>query len=177
MADNRKIVIEIVDKTDNTEISQLSSKLDIDPQKIKKEKTAKQKNEFQHLTSVLLNQAWQQAKSLAVNALNSTANRYFNLKEDYMNENLYNNIKQVYQTSSSIVNSTIGGAITGATVGGGVGAAIGAGIGLVGSSISEGMNAYNKISTIYSKLQTNNYNAVFNQTRAGLTNGSKGTEN
>lgn len=177
MADNRKIVIEIVDKTDNTEISQLSSKLDIDPQKIKREKAAKQKNEFQHLTSVLLNQAWQQARSLAVNALNSTANRYFNLKEDYMNENLYNNIKQTYQISSSIINSTIGGAITGATVGGGVGGAIGAGIGLVSSSISEGINAYNKISTVYSKLQTSNYNAVFNQTRAGLTNGSKGTEN
>lgn len=121
------------------------------------------------LNSVLLNQAFNQAKNLTANAINSTLNRYLRLKEDYMAENTVNNIKTGVSKISSLALTTLAGA----KLGGPIGAIISAS----GWTINEGINVANTLDATYRQIASSNYSTSFARTRAGLIDGGKGTEN
>ena len=177
MAETRKITIEIVNinreeasakKTENNvENNGSSSFLNKMLHPIKTvDKALSKKIEAK---SVFLNQAYQQAKNLAVQTVSTTVNRYFSLSEDYMLENSYRNTVATLNKGKSLATTIIGGAITGGPVG-----AIVAGIGWVASEDLQNRAA---LSTYYQQINESNYNTNFSRIRAGLVDNGRGTEN
>lgn len=159
--DTRKIVIEIVTSSEEEKENKTPKPTDNEGKVKRKETKA--------LENILLNQAYNQAKSLVSQSVNSSLNRYYNMKEDYMLENNVNAIKQVYNKTKSLATTIVSGTM----VGGAVGSAI-AGIGWV---VSEGINISNRLKDTYAEINATNYNKTFTKTRLGLVDGGKGTEN
>lgn len=165
MAETRKITVEIIttpkekkEKKD-FETSNLSELLH--PAKsLEKELLGK---------NVFINQAYNQAKSLIMNTVNTSINQYFNLSEDYLGQNTYKEITKTLSKAQSLGSSIVSGFI----VGGGVGAAIGA----VGWTANEIISNQARMSNYYSSLNTTNYGTGFSRTRAGLVDNGRGTEN
>lgn len=180
MADARKITIEIIGKTSDTGNNQAEKTTDPNGQ-LKKDLTALMHPiktlESQTLgKSVLINQAYQQAKKAVVSAVDMSLNRYYSMKEDYLSQTNYSNIMTSINKVSSAGTAIIGGAIAGAELGP-YGAVAGALIGSVGWGITEAISYQQRMSNAYQSLNTNNYSTNFGQVRAGLVNGGKGTEN
>lgn len=126
--------------------------------------------------NALVYQAYNQAKSLVSVSITSTLNKRFTLKEDYLAQNTYNQIKSNISKVSGVYTSIIGGAIIGANLGP-VGAGIGAVIGATGYGLSNFISYQNTLSSYNQTLNANDYSTAFSRTRAGLTNGGRGTEN
>lgn len=170
----RKITIEILNTT----------KVEADGEK-KKEKTASEEKFDGDLSKllhpiksaekamfgkhILLKQAYDQAKSVVGNAIQSSLNRYYALSENYMLETDITNLKTGISKATSF-GTTI---ISGAMVGGPWGAAIAA-VGWVGNEV---ISYNNNLSNYYSQINTNNYNTQFSRTRASLYDNGRGTEN
>lgn len=118
---------------------------------------------------VLVNQAYNQAKKILVQTVDTSLNRYFNLSEDYLGENSYKYAKSVITKATSI-GTSVG---TGIMLGGVAGGAVAATGWLAGEII-----AYNnKLSSYYSSLNATNYNTKFSNIRSSLYNNGRGTEN
>ena len=170
----RKITIEILNTT----------KVEADGEK-KKEKTASEEKFDGDLSKllhpiksaekamfgkhILLKQAYDQAKSVVGNAINSSLNRYYSLSENYMLETDIANIKTGISKAASFGTTVVSGAM----VGGPWGAAIAA----VGWVANEAISYNNSLSNYYSQINTNNYNTQFSRTRASLYDNGRGTEN
>ena len=162
-SETRKVTIEII-------TSEESKKNKNDTKPKAKDKEGKiNRSEFDKLASVLINQAYNQAKSLVTQSVNSSLSRYYNMKEDYMLENNVNAIKQVYSKTSSLATTIVGGTMVGGVVGGAIAG--------VGWAVSEGINISNKWKDVYAEINATSYNKTFTKTRLGLVDGSKGTEN
>lgn len=180
MEDTRKIVVEIVNREEIESKQQTNKKEDsgevevnlsflLHP--IKNTQTALLGK------SVFVNQAFDLAKNSIGQAITLSANRYFNMKEDYLTENMFNSAKTTINKVANFGTSIISGGIAGSSVGGPIGAVIGASISAVSFGITEVLNYQARISSYYQSLNASNYQIGFMRTRAGLTNGSKGTEN
>lgn len=177
MADTRKITIEILDgnASGDSQKNKSKEKTRIDNQR--------ELNKFINRTiyplkdddgisigkTVILNQAYQQAKQMLNQTIDLSLNRYYTLTEDYLGQTNYQNIRNIYGKVTGLAASIGGGAI----IGGPIGAAIGA--------VSWGVNQYiqNKanLSGYYQDLNAANFNTDFNRTRAGLVNEGRGTDN
>ena len=180
MADTRKVTIEIIGKSTDTGNNQAEKPVDANGQ-LNKDLTAlmhpiKTLESKLLGKSVLINQAYQQAKNSIINAVDWAHNRYFSLKENYLGQTTYNNIMTSIHKVSNFGTSTIGGAIVGAELGP-AGAVTGAVIGAVGWGVNEFMSYQQKMSTAYQSLNASNYSTNFAQVRSGLINGGRGTEN
>lgn len=136
------------------------------------EKTKGQKT----ATNVLFMYAFNNAKNAIKNVVNASLDRYFALTEDYMNESLVNNIKTTISQIASGGVSILAGAKLGA-IGGPVGMVVGATIGAVAWGGSQIFSLQNKYSAYNRQINENNINVGFARVRAGLVDGSKGTEN
>lgn len=110
-------------------------------------------------------------------------NRYFTLKEDYVGQNKISEIQAYSGTVKSMLSSIGSDAIAGAMVGsyfglagvvvGGVlGGAFGGGI----SAIKAKTETAQKIEQVNMQMNATNMQTQFSATRAGLVNGSRGTE-
>lgn len=157
-ADTKKITIEIIGK---------GSEKDGEKDGEKKQKSGKKNKKSDG--QIWLSMVAQRAKEIVISTIETDASRYFYMKEDYLGETLYRNIK-------NNVGKAIGAASTiaaGAKVGGGVGAAIAA----VGVAVNEGFSIYNKYATLENQMNTLNYGMEFSRTRAGLVDNGRGTEN
>ena len=166
MADTRKIVIEIQNISKNEATQQVEP---AQPQQ-QGNGTASDNSEAKTLgKSVILNQALHQAKSMIVNTVRRDANRYFSLGEDYLAETTYNNIETAISKGVGLA-TAIGG---GAMVGGPIGAIIGAGA----WGYSEAISYRDRMSGYYQNLNASRIQSGFESKRAGLTDGSRGTEN
>lgn len=158
--ETRKVTIEIITSEE--------SKKGTKPKAKDKEGKIK-RSEFDKLESVLINQAFNQAKSVVTQAVNSSLNRYYNMKEDYMLENQINQARNVINKTKSLATTIAGGV----SVGGAVGGAI---VG-VGWAVSESITLNNRWKDIYAEINATNYNQTFTKSRLGLVDGGKGTEN
>lgn len=127
--------------------------------------------------NVLVNQAFELAKSAITSAVSLSVSRYFTMKEDYMAETSLNNTMSALSKVASFGTSVAGGAVVGAQAGGAIGAGIGAAIAAVGWGITEGINAVGAYNNQMKSLQTSVYQSGFMQARYGLVNGGRGTEN
>lgn len=111
-------------------------------------------------------------------------NRYFSLKEDYLSENVYNNIKSGVTKGLGMANSLISGAAVGAKTGsvfGPIGTAVGAVLGASVGGFGYGLNQYvqyqQKMSGYYQQLNATNAQTQFQAKRLGLSNEGQNTLN
>lgn len=111
-------------------------------------------------------------------------NRYFSLKEDYLSENVYNNIKSGVTKGLGMASSLISGAAVGAKTGsvfGPVGTAVGAVLGAAVGGFGYGANQYvqyqQKMSGYYQQLNATNAQTQFQAKRLGLSNEGQNTLN
>lgn len=110
--------------------------------------------------------------------------RYFSLKEDYLSENVYNNIKSGVTKGLGMASSLISGAAAGAKTGsvfGPVGTAVGAVLGASVGGFGYGLNQYvqyqQKMSGYYQQLNATNAQTQFQAKRLGLSNEGQNTLN
>lgn len=167
MSDAKKIIIEIVSSS-NEEINEGNNGESPLLKLLPKEEQKKQKKK-KSAEEMFLNYAGQKAMSTLGSSISLSINRYFSLQEDYLAENLYNNIKTTLSKGTSLY----GNIAAGAAVGGAVGAAVGA----VTWVIGEGINQMQRYSGYYAQLNATNAQTEFSQKRAGLYDNGRGTEN
>lgn len=134
------------------------------------------KNKNSAWQTVILSQAANSTFKLVKEAGMYSINRYFNLTEDYMNENDFKNATQAITKTLSFGGSIYMGAKLGA-VGGPVGAFIGATISTATWLVSDGIAKAKKWQTARLTQSNANYESYFAQVRAGLVDGSRGTMN
>ena len=127
--------------------------------------------------SLIIGKGFSTAKGLILQGVDVNLNRQFSINEDYMGETTYQNAKNIIGKVTSIGSTIIGGTVTGAQVGGWVGALVGFGISAVGVGVSETLSAQAKISQTFRSLNASNIEVNYARARAGLTDGSNGTEN
>ena len=182
MAEVRKITIEIVDggsgkgAADGTKKEKESTFKDdlkeiLHPVKTFFSNRKNGENEF-----LILNYAYNNAKSVIFSSVSATLQREFSLSENYIAQQTYANASRAIGAVESFAGSVISGALVGAKFG-----PFGA---LAGSIISGTVNVVsqynanqNRLSSYYQSLNASNYQSDFSQVRAGLIDGSRGTEN
>ena len=124
------------------------------------------------------------AGSVLNSSVSYATNRYFSLKEDYLSENVYNNIKSGVTKGLGMASSLISGAAAGAKTGcvlGPVGTAVGAVLGASVGGFGYGLNQYvqyqQKMSGYYQQLNATNAQTQFQAKRLGLSNEGQNTLN
>lgn len=124
------------------------------------------------------------AGAVLSSSVSYATNRYFSLKEDYLSENVYNNIKSGVTKGLGMANSLISGAAAGAKTGsvfGPVGTAVGAVLGAAVGGFGYGLNQYvqyqQKMSGYYQQLNATNAQTQFQAKRLGLSNEGQNTLN
>ena len=124
------------------------------------------------------------AGAVLSSSVSYATNRYFSLKEDYLSENVYNNIKSGVTKGLGMANSLISGAAVGAKRGsvfGPVGTAVGAVLGALVGGFGYGLNQYvqyqQKLSGYYQQLNATNAQTQFQAKRLGLSNEGQNTLN
>lgn len=124
------------------------------------------------------------ASAVLNSSVSYATNRYFSLKEDYLSENVYNNIKSGVTKGLGMASSLISGAAAGAKTGsvfGPVGTAVGAVLGAAVGGFGYGANQYvqyqQKMSGYYQQLNATNAQTQFQAKRLGLSNEGQNTLN
>lgn len=158
--DTKKITIEIIGPSESQDPTNVDPTDDTGSDKSKKTTSKSQ---------IWLNMVAQRAKQVIITTIDTSANRYFYMKEDYLGEDLYRNIK-------ANVNKSIG-AVSAIAAGYKMGNFVGAGIAAVGTVINEGISIFNKYATLENQMNTLNYGMEFSRTRSGLIDNGRGTEN
>lgn len=162
MADTKKITIEIISSGSDSQ----ETPTDVVDDELNPKETNKKKKTG---TEIWMSMAAQRALNIALQTLDSSTNRYFYMKEDYLGEAMYHNVK-------NNVNKVIGAVSTIAT-GAKIGSAPGAVIAAVGVAANEGISIFNKYASLENQMNTLNYGMEFSRTRAGLVDNGRGTEN
>lgn len=182
MADTRNIVIELKLKNSNggNSLSSKSTKGDgneefkanlttlLHPVKTM-EKNVSGKN-------IVVNQAYQYAKSAIKQMVMYEINKYYSLTENYKAQQDMSNALATIGKVSNFGSTVAAGAITGAA-GGPVGAAFGAIVAAVGYAANEGIQTYQRFEQQNRNLATMNVQSSFQLTRMGLIDGGRGSYN
>ena len=184
MADQRKIVIEIIEKGGDQGGSKSGGggKREDNPNTFLRKNLEGLFHPMNTLEKNLSDEAqWgielgKQALSLAYDTALFELNRKFTLKEDYIGQNKLNMFTQTIGVSRSILSSTTQGAIMGAQVGGIYGAIFGAITGAGMSIFKAQKAAMEKLEQYQMQLNATNKQTTFGERRASLVNGGKGTE-
>lgn len=112
-----------------------------------------------------------------VDMAESSVSKYFKMNDDYVSNNYVTNIKDNISTIKSISKSAVTSFVSGSALGGPI---AGAAIAVTNASITfaKSYYEYQKQMTEYkTALNTTNIETEFRQSRAGLYNGGRGTEN
>ena len=161
--DTRKITIEILGDGGNKE--------SINEEK-KSPKTQTKKIKKEIIKAEAFKESIKTVANLAVNVAEVSVNRYFTLTEDYLAQNIYNNVKNSIAKGKSLFK------VVGSV---GVQVATGNYIGAAATAISYGVNELmeyrQRMGGYYQALNATNYQTGFSATRAGLVDGGRGTEN
>lgn len=119
----------------------------------------------------------EQGAKTVLTLLDHDVTRHLSLTEDYLSQNTYNMVKSQYNLFKGAVGGVLTGAASGAMAGGIPGAILGA----VGGALNFGVNTVisqnQRYSQYYQQLNATNFNTQYNEKRAGLYDGSRGTEN
>ena len=102
--------------------------------------------------------------------------REFSLSENYIAQQTYANASKAIGAVESFAGSVISGALVGAKFGP-YGAIVGSVISGAVNIVSQYNVNQNRLSSYYQSLNASNYQSDFSQVRAGLIDGSRGTEN
>ena len=94
-----------------------------------------------------------------------------------MGETTYQNAINVIGKVTSIASTIGGGTLAGAQVGGLLGAVVGGVFSTIGVGVSETLSVQGKMSQTFRSLNASNVELNYARARAGLTDGSMGTEN
>lgn len=120
------------------------------------------------------------AANQALSAVNSyldySMNRYFSLTEDYISQNEY----QIFTKSRDMLHSGLSSMVTGMMAGSSLGPGgivVGAVTGLASFGVQESIKQKQRFSSYYQQLNATNFNTSFNEQRASLYDGGRGTEN
>lgn len=116
--------------------------------------------------SVLLNQAYQNAKSLVTSAVNYGVNKYFSLREDYIGETDWNATKSILGLVSGFATTTVAGVMAGGVAGGIIAS--------VGYGAMTALNYAQRWDTAMISLSTGNIEREYASSRTG---GNRNTEN
>ena len=127
--------------------------------------------------SFIIGKGFETAKRLIIQGVDVGLNRQFSINEDYMGETTYQNAKNVIGKVTSIASTIGGGTLAGAQVGGLLGAVVGGVISTIGVGVSETLSVQGKMSQTFRSLNASNVELNYARARAGLTDGSMGTEN
>lgn len=126
-------------------------------------------------------QAKNQAINIATSAASYSLNRYFSVKEDYLSENVYNEISSKFSVVKSAYSGGKKGAQLGGSIGGGWGALIGAVVGTVWGGATNALQKHidyqKKMSGYYQQLNATNAQTEFQAKRLGLSNEGQNTIN
>ena len=117
-----------------------------------------------------------EAIKFAKASANFAWSRYTTLQEDYIGEQFVNNVETTINKATGAINSVAQGAMTG-SVFGTAGAVTGALIGAVSYAGGQYIQYQQRMSGYYRSLNSSNYQAEFSQTKLGLINNGRGTEN
>lgn len=163
--ETRKIVIEIVSKDATTKSQKIIDKV----QKTDTTETIETVKEGTLVSSVVVNQAFNQVKGLVKNASLYYMNKHFTLKENYL---MQRNVDNALTSINKVVSF-------GTTVAGGfaLGNWVGAAVAAVGWAANEAFTIFKRQDQTMMGLNTTNIQTAFQQTRAGLSDGSRGTQN
>lgn len=166
MAEVRSITIEIINGSGGGG--------DDEEKKLKKKKREEEKTKEKQKNA--LKKFGQEALELLGNAAEQSLQRHFTLTENYMSQNIYANAKKtislVKQGATSIASMSQIGSVFGP-----VGAVVGAAIGAISFGVDTAIAYQTRMSSYYQSLNAGNYQSDFSQVRAGLVDGSRGTEN
>ena len=187
-SDKRVITIRIVGGGTNAAGSSLSKQSvikDFNPVRILSEAVD---NDFPTVAKVknsaLIQIAKNQAEAVILGAASYGLNRYFSLKEDYLSENVYNEIKSTVSKTVGFGKSVLSGISAGATTGsafGPVGTAVGSVAGALIGGTGYGMQQYiqyqQKMSGYYQQLNATNAQTQFQAKRLGLSDEGQNTLN
>ena len=178
MEDNRKITIEILSGSGSSSVSSKKEEVDEEYSNTIKQilHPIKSVEASTIGKSVIINQAYQNAKQLASQSINYSFKRYTTLKEDYILENNLNN----FQLGISKVKGFAGAAFSGAVMGsslGPIGSVFGAAVSLGGYGITNIIQNSAYRSSYYQDLNATNLQTQFMQQRSSLYNEGRGTEN
>lgn len=180
MADDRKLVIEIVANGESSSAGVGGSGVSMD--ETEKASGAQyiygpQRSLMEHPAVILGLYVGKQAlQDIYQVALNETS-WYFKLSEDYKSENSYRNTLNVIGKFGSAAGSIGGGAAFGASVGGPIGAAVGAAIGTAQFAFSTILGAINAQRTQTMQIASRSYGIEFNKELAGIVMANnRGTE-
>lgn len=180
MSDLRKVVIEIKQvNADGTPKSPEGGQADAGKTEINIEYIIHPIQYIEKQTigkNVLAFEAYSQAKRLLSQAVTSSVNRYFSMKEDYKTEVIYSNVTTAVNKVASFGASIAGGAIMGGKLGP-YGAIAGATISAVSWGVSETISGYNSVANYRASMNESNMQASFMGARYGLVDGGHGTEN
>lgn len=165
--ETRKIVIEIVSKGATTPSK--SQKIIDKVQKTDTTETIETVKEGTLVSSVVVNQAFNQVKGLVKNAALYYMNKHFTLKENYLMQRNVDNALTSINKVVSFGTSVAGGFLLGNVAGAAVAA--------VGWVANEAFTAFKRQDQTMMGLNTTNIQTAFQRTRAGLSNGSRGTQN
>lgn len=184
MAEVRKITIEIVDGSgsgggasskgnsgDNEKSFKDDLKEILHPVKTFFSKRENGENEF-----LILNYVYNNARSVIASSVSTTLQREFSLSENYIAQQTYANASKAIGAVESFAGSVISGALVGAKFGP-YGAIVGSVISGAVNIVSQYNTNQNRLSSYYQSLNASNYQSDFSQVRAGLIDGSRGTEN
>lgn len=180
MADEKKIIIEILDSSGGDAQKDKDNKNDSEEDGLSKtlNKIFHPIQTVESLTvgkNVLINQVYQRAKQQIIQAVDFYHNRYFSLKEDYLSEQTYNNARTAISKVTSFAGAVASGAIAGSTLGP-AGTAAGAIIGTVGYGASEYFNQIKTVQNYNQQLNTIGMETNFARMRAGLVDNNRGTD-
>ena len=117
----------------------------------------------------------QQAMNIIEQSIEYGVTRHLNLTEDYIAQNNYNKIKSIYSLTKGAASAVASGISMGAAFGP-AGLAAGMTIGLANWGINTTIQQSQRYSEYYQQLNATNFNTQYNQKRAGLYDGSRGTE-
>ena len=164
-SDARKITIEILDGSGGS---------DKDKEKETKKSTKKIKQEI--IKADTFKKVAKDVNNSVLSLAEGTVNRFFTLNEDYMAQDLYNNVKNSINKAKSLKGTAISIGKVAKTIGGVAGATAGVALGAA-TIVTEMVNYRQRMGSYYQALNATNYQTGFSATRAGLVNDSRGTEN
>lgn len=168
MADERMLVVELRIKGTSSDDSSGNEEEGMTTALTPKGEN-KDKNKKQNTKLAIMSYAFSSTLNKAREDINNSINRYFNLSENYIAQNYYNNVKTSIGKASSL--------ITTLKVGGSIGGVAGMAVGLGMWGVGQYLQYSARMSSYYSGLNATNYGTAFGQERAGLYDNGRGTEN
>ena len=164
MAEIREVVITIKGDVEKSQAVETDSN-----QKVKKTDNLGQ------VTSILLNQAFENVKNELISEVNYEINKHFNLTDDYIGQRKLNVAKNVVSRATGII-ATIGASAKIGSVAGPVGTIVGAVVGTTIAGVQLGVDIYQNYDQANIHLRQMEAQLNYTRQRVGysLTSGSIG---